>query len=167
MDKGYKQLTLKERKEIEDGLNRGDSLRAIARLIGRSPSTVSREVRENRHVRAFRPRRGACRDRVLPPMHFPPIDVFNLNTSMGTCRPPQSATLIARPRHGGRPQPPVLPAVAVPRLALGLRPLAARRLPGPVLGDDEQALGQDGEGRLRAGSGNAQPENAPVPGLLR
>ena len=80
MDKGYRQLTLKERKEIEDGLNRGDSFRAIARLIGRSPSTVSREVRENRHVRAFRPRRGACRDRVLPPMHFPPIDVFNLNT---------------------------------------------------------------------------------------
>ena len=44
MDKGYRQLTLKERKEIEDGLNRGDSFRAIARLIGRSPSTVSREV---------------------------------------------------------------------------------------------------------------------------
>ena len=63
MDKGYKQLTLKERKEIEDGLNRGDSFRAIARLIGRNPSTVSREVRENRHVRAFRPRKGACRDR--------------------------------------------------------------------------------------------------------
>ena len=63
MDKGYRQLTLKERKEIEDGLNRGDSFRAIARLIGRSPSTVSREVRENRHVRAFRPRKGACRDR--------------------------------------------------------------------------------------------------------
>ena len=58
MDKGYRQLTLKERKEIEDGLNRGDSFRAIARLIGRSPSTVSREVRENRHVRAFR--RTAC-----------------------------------------------------------------------------------------------------------
>lgn len=62
MDKGYKQLTLKERKEIEDGLNRGDSFRAIARLIGRNPSTVSREVRENRHVRAFRPRKGACRE---------------------------------------------------------------------------------------------------------
>lgn len=63
MDREYRQLTLKERRDIEEGLNRGDSFRAIARLIGRSPSTVSREVRENRHVRAFRPRKSACRDR--------------------------------------------------------------------------------------------------------
>lgn len=63
MDKGYKQLTLRERKEIEEGLGRGDSFRAIARLIGRNPSTVSREVRENRHVRALKARKGACRDR--------------------------------------------------------------------------------------------------------
>lgn len=63
MGKAYKQLTLRERKEIEEGLGRGDSFRAIARLIGRSPSTVSREVRENRHVRAFKSRKSACRDR--------------------------------------------------------------------------------------------------------
>lgn len=63
MTKEYKQLTLKERKEIEEGLNRGDSFRAIARLIERNPSTVSREVRENRYVRACRIRKGACRDR--------------------------------------------------------------------------------------------------------
>lgn len=63
MDKEYRQLTLRERKGIEEGLGRGDSFRAIARIIGRSPSTVSREVRENRHVRSFRPRKGACRDR--------------------------------------------------------------------------------------------------------
>lgn len=63
MGKAYKQLTLRERKEIEEGLGRGDSLRAIARLIGRSPSTVSREVRESRHVRAFKSRKSACRDR--------------------------------------------------------------------------------------------------------
>lgn len=63
MDKEYRQLSLRERKEIEEGLNRGDSFRAIARLIGRSPSTISREVRENRHVRSFRPRKGVCRDR--------------------------------------------------------------------------------------------------------
>ena len=48
MDKHYNQLTLKERKEIEAGLDRGDSFRGIASLIGRQPSTVSREVRENR-----------------------------------------------------------------------------------------------------------------------
>ena len=63
MDKEYRQLGLRERKEIEEGLARGDSFRKIARLIGRSPSTVSREVRENRCVRAFRPRKAACRDK--------------------------------------------------------------------------------------------------------
>ena len=63
MAEEYKQLTLKERKEIEAGLTRGESFREIARTIGRSPSTVSREVRENRHVRAFKARRQACRDR--------------------------------------------------------------------------------------------------------
>ena len=63
MAEEYKQLTLKERKEIEKGLNRGDSVREIARTIGRSPSTVSREVRENRHIRAFKPRKVACRDK--------------------------------------------------------------------------------------------------------
>lgn len=63
MDKHYSQLTLKERKEIEAGLDRGDPSRGIASLIGRQPSTVSREVRENRHVRAYKARRSACRGR--------------------------------------------------------------------------------------------------------
>lgn len=58
MDKHYSQLTLKERKEIEAGLDRGDPFRGIASLIGRQPSTVSREVRENRHVRAYKARRS-------------------------------------------------------------------------------------------------------------
>src|SRR5690349_10221378 len=40
-------LSLAEREEISRGVNRGDSYRAIARQLGRSPSTVSREV--NRH----------------------------------------------------------------------------------------------------------------------
>ena len=63
MAEEYKQLTLKERKEIEAGLTRGESFRGIARTIGRNPSTVSREVRENRHVRAFKARKAVCRDR--------------------------------------------------------------------------------------------------------
>ncbi len=63
MNKHYSQLTLKERKEIEAGLTRGDSYRKIARLIGRQPSTVSREVRENRHIRAFKARKSVCRDK--------------------------------------------------------------------------------------------------------
>ena len=62
MAKGCKQLSLKERKEIEDGLNRGDSIRAIAKLVGRSPSTVSREVRQNRARRAHKAKKGNCRE---------------------------------------------------------------------------------------------------------
>ena len=44
----YKRLTLYDRMKIEEGLDGGLSFRAIADSIGRSPSTVSREVRENR-----------------------------------------------------------------------------------------------------------------------
>ena len=46
-----------EREEITVGLAAGESLRAIAARLGRSPSTVSREVRRNsrgaRHYRAL------------------------------------------------------------------------------------------------------------------
>jgi IS30 family transposase len=40
-------LGLVEREEISIGLAQGDSLRAIARRLGRAPSTISREVRRN------------------------------------------------------------------------------------------------------------------------
>src|SRR5687767_9647331 len=40
-------LTLAQREEIALGRARGDSIRAIAALLGRSPSTVSRELRRN------------------------------------------------------------------------------------------------------------------------
>lgn len=63
MQRRYTQLGLKDRRQIQEGLDRGGSFREIARLIGRQASTVSREVRENRHVRSFKPRRAACRDR--------------------------------------------------------------------------------------------------------
>jgi IS30 family transposase len=40
-------LTLAQREEIALGRARGDSIRTIATLLGRSPSTVSRELRRN------------------------------------------------------------------------------------------------------------------------
>lgn len=40
-------LTREDREEITRGLAAGDSLRAIASRIGRSPATVSREVSRN------------------------------------------------------------------------------------------------------------------------
>ena len=62
MNKEYNQLTLDERKQIQAGLDRGDSFRRIAGLIGRQPSTVSREVRENCIARTSRGRLAACRE---------------------------------------------------------------------------------------------------------
>jgi IS30 family transposase len=40
-------LSVREREEIAVGLAAGDSLRSIAALLGRAPSTISREVRRN------------------------------------------------------------------------------------------------------------------------
>src|SRR4029453_6318142 len=51
-------LTLAQREEIALGRARGDSIRAIAAIIGRSPSTVSRELRRNANgLGAIGPRR--------------------------------------------------------------------------------------------------------------
>lgn len=63
MTRRYNQLGLDERVQIEQGLDRGGSFRKIARLINRDASTISREIRENSHIRSFRPRRAACRDK--------------------------------------------------------------------------------------------------------
>lgn len=52
-------LSLGDREEISRGLSTQCSLRSIARRLGRSPSTISREVRRNggpEHYRAARSR---------------------------------------------------------------------------------------------------------------
>ena len=57
-------LWLSEREEIARGLARGESLRGIARRLGRVPSTVCREVQVNGgagRYRACRPDRAALR----------------------------------------------------------------------------------------------------------
>ena len=47
-------LSLSEREEISRGLAAGKSLRSIANLLGRSPSTISREVQRNGGALAYR-----------------------------------------------------------------------------------------------------------------
>ena len=47
-------LTLAEREEISRGLAAGHSLRAIASVLERSPSTVSRELKRNGGPRRYR-----------------------------------------------------------------------------------------------------------------
>lgn len=51
MDRRYTQLGLKERKLIQEGLGRGDSFRAIARLIGAQRlDGLPRSAREPAHA---------------------------------------------------------------------------------------------------------------------
>jgi len=43
----YKQITIEEREAIQEMLWRKESIRAIAKELGRSPSSISREIRKN------------------------------------------------------------------------------------------------------------------------
>ena len=45
--RSYRHLTAEERETLSLGLARGQSLRAMARILGRAPSTLSREVARN------------------------------------------------------------------------------------------------------------------------
>ncbi|TEE01147.1 helix-turn-helix domain-containing protein, partial [Pseudomonas aeruginosa] len=47
----YHELSVEERSDIQVSLLRGMSQRAIARMLNRSPSTISREIRRNRDAR--------------------------------------------------------------------------------------------------------------------
>jgi IS30 family transposase len=62
-------LSLEEREEISRGLAAGASIRAIAEALGRSPSTVCREVNANggrKKYRALVADRAACRRALRP-----------------------------------------------------------------------------------------------------
>lgn len=56
--RSYARLTRAERNSIERMLDRGESCRAIARELGRSPSTVSDEVARHRFVTSPKPMAG-------------------------------------------------------------------------------------------------------------
>ena len=56
-------LSLAQQEEIAVGRARGDSIRTTAAVLGRSPSTVSRELRRNAD--------GLGRYRAPPRMHWP------------------------------------------------------------------------------------------------
>ena len=48
MARKYRQLMPNQRNQIQRGLNQGMSIRGIARQLGRSPSTISREIQRGR-----------------------------------------------------------------------------------------------------------------------
>lgn len=47
----YTHFTLDERKYLQELLNKGHSMREIANILGRAPSSVSREIKRNRSMR--------------------------------------------------------------------------------------------------------------------
>lgn len=51
----YRRLSIEEREQILAGMERGDSIRAIAARLGRAPSTVQREITANLRHQSYRP----------------------------------------------------------------------------------------------------------------
>lgn len=62
----HRYLSLSEREEIFAGVERGESIHAIARSIRRWPSTVLRELRRNMRHQKYRARRQHGRPRTQP-----------------------------------------------------------------------------------------------------
>ncbi|WP_373994165.1 IS30 family transposase [Demequina sp. NBRC 110055] len=62
----YRRLSIAERERIHAGMERGESIRQIARAIGRSPSTVLREIRANLKHQRYRPRKTRGKARTTP-----------------------------------------------------------------------------------------------------
>ena len=58
----YTHFTLFERESLQFFLNQGKSFREIAKIMGRSPSTISREVRRNKAK--YKPDDYCCGDRI-------------------------------------------------------------------------------------------------------
>ena len=54
----YSQLTENERYQIYALMKAGHSQEEVAELIGKAPSTISREIVRNTGLRGYRPRQG-------------------------------------------------------------------------------------------------------------
>jgi IS30 family transposase len=93
--RGRLALSLSEREEISRGLSVRHSLRAIARQLGRAPSTISREIRRNGGSAAYRAAASdqAAWDRALRPK------VCKL-----ACHPSLSRTVSAKLRRKWSPE---------------------------------------------------------------
>jgi hypothetical protein len=71
-ERGRRYLGFDEREEIFAGVERGDSIRLIARSLGRAHSTVQRELRRNIHHQPYR-RRSRHGFRATKPRKYRPI----------------------------------------------------------------------------------------------
>lgn len=88
-------LSLAEREEISRGLSISEPLRAIARRLGRAPSTISREVKRNGGPKRYRATASdqAAWDRALRP-----------KSCKLACSPPLARTVSAKLRRKWSPE---------------------------------------------------------------
>ena len=76
--RSYRHLSADERETLSLGLAYGHSVRTMAKVLGRAPSTVSREVARN--VTRGRPYRACTAQTQAPPEPVSPGDRGNLRT---------------------------------------------------------------------------------------
>ncbi|CAM5365301.1 IS30 family transposase [Sphingobium scionense] len=93
--RGRLALSLAEREEISRGLSVSEPLRAIARRLGRAPSTISREVRRNGGIARYRATASdqAAWDRALRP-----------KSCKLACSPPLARAVSAKLRRKWSPE---------------------------------------------------------------
>src|SRR5258708_23248383 len=92
-------LSLSEREEISRGVARRDSVRAVARRLGRAPSTISREIRRHggaAHYRATAADRRAWRRARRPKMRRLVADARLRQAMLAKLRADWSPEQIAR-----------------------------------------------------------------------
>lgn len=119
-------LSILEREQILLGVHRGESMRSIARALGRAPSTVSRELAANggragyaawhahqrarasaRRPKPYKLRSGKLLDEVTPPGHVvvapgdrPTLTVGVSERSHHACQSRDHLSILIRPGQG-------------------------------------------------------------------
>jgi IS30 family transposase len=114
-------LSLAEREEIFAGVERGDSIRAIARRLGRAPSTVLRELRRNMMQRYRARYRGWGRPpgSVTHPWDYRPS--VAQRRAEHRARRPKPAKLATQPRLRAEVQAKLLEWYSPRQIAVSLR----------------------------------------------
>lgn len=97
---GPRYLSFAEREEIFAGVERGDSIRHIARHLGRAPSTVLRELRRNMRHQLYRGRNrikanASGKRRSIPWIYRPSLAQLRADYK---ARRPKAAKLATNPR---------------------------------------------------------------------
>jgi IS30 family transposase len=114
-------LSLEEREDIHAGIERGDSLRCIAKSLGRAPSTVYRELRRNmkHRYRAQSPAQGPLGGPRNLPLDYRP-SLAQRRADAKACRP-KPAKLATKPELRELVQTKLLEKLSPQQIARELR----------------------------------------------